>query len=300
MATFNSTVTLYMNTINRSISYKNMTKEINDTYWESEIIPLLYPLWHSDRDRLEVFSAFSDGKYHITRNKYVRNHKEATGKWVSYEFEYANLDKEAADALKSAIIDKFLAYKESLERDIESTMEREFVSNKLLSWEKIRLIRNFLLEESDFIMMPDYSISDEEKAMWIDYRQYLRDIPTIGFANPFEVSFPITPNVYLERKQVDLPEDHYGDQGRNDPYLENTDYHFWKPTSNTLENWNQRMALYVALKLRTLPNGKVQNVFTTRSKKVFGQNTLADEQKKWKTSEDYINSLLEAIEEGRV
>lgn len=40
-----------------------------------------------------------------------------------------------------------------------------------------RIIRDNLLKETDVKMLPDYPITAEEKALWIKYRQYLRDFP---------------------------------------------------------------------------------------------------------------------------
>lgn len=294
MAVVNQNVLLYLNTITRTITYQNSTKHIDDKYWDTSIIPLLYPLWHSDRDKLEVFSAFKDGGYHITRNKYVRNHKESTGKWVSYEFELADLDPDAAEALTNSLVQAYLDYKDSLNVSIETAMEREFVQKVELSWIKIRLIRNFLLSDCDYIMMPDYECDPAEMILWKRYRQYLRDITEKGFPTPSDVQFPITPIEYLARIEEQYPAE-YGDMGRSDEYLTNTEYHFWSPTVNTLENWNQRMAIYMALKIRTVPAHTLSEVYTRKVRRRFGENPFDME-----STEGYVNSLLEAIEDGRL
>ena len=48
-------VEILVNTLDRSIQYKSIRKEINDDYWESDIVPILYPLWDSAKDKLEMF-----------------------------------------------------------------------------------------------------------------------------------------------------------------------------------------------------------------------------------------------------
>ena len=48
-------VELYLNALDKTIQYKNIRKEINDAYWNSDIIPLLYPLWDDPKDKLETF-----------------------------------------------------------------------------------------------------------------------------------------------------------------------------------------------------------------------------------------------------
>mgnify|MGYP001063494016 CR=1 FL=1 len=48
--------------------------------------------------------------------------------------------------------------------------------DELLAKEK-RESRDSLLRDSDLRMLPDYPITEEEKGLWIKYRQYLRDLP---------------------------------------------------------------------------------------------------------------------------
>ena len=48
--------------------------------------------------------------------------------------------------------------------------------------EELRLVRNRLLSESDWTVMPDSPLSDSKKAEWKTYRQALRDITKT--ANP--------------------------------------------------------------------------------------------------------------------
>lgn len=56
--------------------------------------------------------------------------------------------------------------------------------------ERVRSIRNGLLQETDYIMLPDYPLQD--KTQWENYRQQLRDITEqAGF--PDNVVYPIKP-----------------------------------------------------------------------------------------------------------
>ena len=55
-----------------------------------------------------------------------------------------------------------------------------------LSKEMMRKERNKLLQESDFRALPDYP----KREKWINYRQELRDFPTIW---TLDISFPIQP-----------------------------------------------------------------------------------------------------------
>lgn len=60
--------------------------------------------------------------------------------------------------------------------------------------EQVRSKRDFLLEETDYLLTPDYPISPEDLALVKAYRQELRDVPQQeGF--PEKVTFPELPKV---------------------------------------------------------------------------------------------------------
>lgn len=57
---------------------------------------------------------------------------------------------------------------------------------------QVRAQRDEMIAQTDYLMMPDYPISDEDKALVEAYRQALRDIPEQeGF--PSEVQWPVAP-----------------------------------------------------------------------------------------------------------
>lgn len=57
---------------------------------------------------------------------------------------------------------------------------------------QVRAKRDALLAETDFLMMPDYPLGEEDSAALKAYRQGLRDVPTQeGF--PSEVAWPELP-----------------------------------------------------------------------------------------------------------
>lgn len=47
--------------------------------------------------------------------------------------------------------------------------------DEVLAEEK-RAIRNQYLTDADKYMLPDFPVSDEERALWVKYREYLRNI----------------------------------------------------------------------------------------------------------------------------
>ena len=52
------------------------------------------------------------------------------------------------------------------------------------------LVREILLDNSDWTQLPDVPLSDEKKAEWVSYRQALRDITTQPEGS---VSWPVEP-----------------------------------------------------------------------------------------------------------
>ena len=57
-------------------------------------------------------------------------------------------------------------------------IERARLNAIEFSWTKLRTERNIRLSNSDWVMLPDVSLTTEKKEEWITYRQALRDLPT--------------------------------------------------------------------------------------------------------------------------
>lgn len=296
-------VILQLNTVAHSISYQSVTKYVDDSFWNTEIIPILYPLWHSDRDKLEIFAALEGDTYYVTRNKYTRDYTNDTAKWVSYEYPLAELDPVAAKDLKDKLVEKFIEYRENINNGIEGALQAEFINKTDVTWEKVRLIRNFLLQDSDFAVLPDSQITDgNELQMWKDYRQKLRDIPGENWATPYDCTFPITPTEYKTREEFGIPEsvqNQYGNFGKGDAYLSNKEFHYWRPTHQTLESWKNRMALYVALRVRSSDHRlNISNIFTHSMNNMHHADPLQPNIND--TSSTWIDNLLKSIEAGEV
>jgi hypothetical protein len=57
---------------------------------------------------------------------------------------------------------------------------------------RARAQRNMLLAETDYMLMPDYPLTDEQREAWTAYRQALRNLPEQeGW--PFEITWPVKP-----------------------------------------------------------------------------------------------------------
>lgn len=60
-------------------------------------------------------------------------------------------------------------------------------------WAIARWWRNALLSESDWSQTADNSLNEEQRQVWRDYRQTLREIPE-SFEDPRDVVFPDLPS----------------------------------------------------------------------------------------------------------
>ncbi|WP_275286924.1 tail fiber assembly protein [Halomonas elongata] len=65
------------------------------------------------------------------------------------------------------------------------------------AWRLVRAQRDTLLRDSDYAVMPDYPLTESQKADVTAYRQALRDIPQ-GFDTPDAVEWPTKPEVLMQ------------------------------------------------------------------------------------------------------
>ena len=188
-----SSTSLYLNAFDKSIQYEGIMKTIDDDYWTKEIVPILYPMWDSDNDKLEVFVQYKDGTSRMNKTKYSRNQKTGVYKWISYQFDLTPFTTEIAD-LNTRLIEKFTEYRQGQENDLERALAASFSQTSILNWTKVALIRNFLLMDSDWTQLGDAPVTAEQKTQWQTYRQKLRDIPADQKnKSASTVVFPITP-----------------------------------------------------------------------------------------------------------
>ena len=307
-------VELYLNALDQTIQYKNIRKEINDAYWNSDIIPLLYPLWDDPKDKLETFVYREDDSYSVARCKYKKNFKTDSFTWVSYDFDPKAIDDNAATTLKDALKLKFIEYKDIQENDYQRAVSAEYARTNAITWKRVKIIRQFLLQDSDYTQMPDAPGSDELKELWKQYRQYIRDLPSLQqIDSPYNVVYPITPNEYLERKTLAVdPEvkEKIGDQGTDSTYLTSS-YHFWKMQEANLAKYTQRMSFYIASKLATSSSdidaiaGRIMiSPFITKWT-AMGHNNAEEEAaairlENDKLGVDYLDDLIKKIESGEI
>ena len=194
---------LQVDAIQKTVTYKSVTKNITDTYWTSDIVPVLYPLWDSDKDKLVLFAWYANDIYMAQKRKYTKNFKTDTFYWNDYEMEDVGSTegKKVFDKFKEAF---FIA--DSLEEtEYQSTFSKIYVKTSAVSWLSVRLSRNFLLSETDWVFVEDSGVSADDKELYKKYRKKLRDIPSdTATTDPVGVKFPINPSYY---KNVILQKD---------------------------------------------------------------------------------------------
>ena len=246
-------VVLYVNAINKTMAKNGVTKTISDAFWTSDIVPILYPLWDSDRDKLESFIRYNDGISLMNKNKYQRNQKTGAYKWVSYEMDLAGFEKSDVDDLYTKLSDKFVEYRGLDDTDLETQLAAQFAKEEYTNWTKIRLIRNFLLMDSDWTQVGDAPLTADQKTQWTAYRTKLRNIPSEQSSIPAsEVKFPITPTKYA---------DMLAENASLGEYLA-TNSQFYFLGQSVFRKFSKRLTTYLAMAITTeaidgLPQNRV-------------------------------------------
>ena len=270
-----SQTSLYLNAFDKTIQVDGIMKTIDDDYWTASIVPILYPMWDSDNDKLEVFIKYKDGTAKMNKTKYTRNQKTGVYKWVSYQFELAPFMPTEVNDLESKLKEKFTEYRVGQENDLERALAAHFSKTAILNWTKVTLIRNFLLMDSDWTQLGDAQLSAEEKAKWVTYRQKLRDIP----ADQKEVAantvvFPITPT-----KHAKLADSY--------DYLQDVT-HFYTIPQSVYSKFSTRIVNYLALAIGTVAIDEMPVVRVSRPADTIQPNT----------GDTTLDNILKMIDEG--
>lgn len=157
--------------VKQKIFYKNSSLDLTD----EERIALeasLPEYWHTQKDRLVRFEYYDD-MYFCERYKDYFDYKTRETSQKYYKYDVATDDQ--AQQLYAFFLNQYTKIKIAR---IENLYEK--ISGEVgdLTYVKYSLLesRNELLKDSDFVMMPDYPIDEDEKAKWATYRQELRDL----------------------------------------------------------------------------------------------------------------------------
>ena len=266
------TVALFVNATTRQIQCDGLTKSISDDYWTKEISPVLYPLWDSDRDKLESFIFYKDETSKMLKNKYQRDQKTKAYKWVSYEFDTSEFTALEIKGLYNTLHDKFVNYRDIEDYDLDAKLRSIYAKDNMVNWNKLKMMRKFLLMDCDWTQAPDSPLTDEVKAQWVVYRQKLRDIPSDQQGVPaVEVEFPITPSKYATRVA----------DGDTEEYLADTKHHYFYLNQAVLKKYTDRILTYLSISIA------VDNIDALPVSRIFDSNT-----------ETNLDSILEQIAAG--
>ena len=207
----------------RQIVFRGIVKVVPDNYWQDEVVPKLYPLWDTEKDRLIDFSYYDNATYHCTRRKHVKNFRTGEYEWRNYEMEQNEVA--AATTFYEFLKDVFFNIESIEKEEFQDELARMYGEVRTESWLSIRLARNFLLAETDYVFCSDVTISDEKKAMYQTYRQKLRELPqTFGDSEPNKVKFPMSPEAWEAVFKVNNPDAVYLET--EDQWLELSSFFF--------------------------------------------------------------------------
>ena len=234
-----------LDVIAQELSYMGTAKPIPENYWKDTLVPLLYPEWDTDKDKLTTFSYYSDSnKYIAARRKFVRNFKTNTDEWKDYEMEA--VDNTKANTLKDKLIEGWYLIDSIDNNNYQEELAQMYAKQSTVTPLSVRLARNFLLDESDWVMCTDCPLSDDDKALYATYRTKLRDITkTPEFSSNAEgTKFPISPEFY---NKIYKPENAGVD------YL-TTDNQFLPLANHYLKQFKDKIAHFLLLKSLTETN----------------------------------------------
>jgi hypothetical protein len=221
---------LQLNAVQRQVNYRGMTRDLTDSYWNDHIAPKLYPLWDSDKDKLILFTYYDTGAFHVQRRKFIKNFATQDYEWKDYEMEVHDT-KEALEIFE-ALKEGFYLIDSVEKENYQQELAKAYIEGKKVTWYGIRLARNFLLDDTDWVFGGDSPISDEEKVLWKTYRQALRDIPqNSSYTEAHDVKFPISPEDWKK---------YYKPEKESEGYLESEDQYL-KLSAYFLSTFKERI-----------------------------------------------------------
>tara|TARA_A100001201_G_scaffold143670_1_gene146609 strand:+ start:1787 stop:2629 length:843 start_codon:yes stop_codon:yes gene_type:complete len=275
-------VVVQINALERMIIVDGKTEFIDEDYWNANIQNILFPFWTSDLDRLIHLNYFSDGSYGIEKKKYVYDRATKERKWKTYQWREPTEDevREVAERLK----EKYFEFQDSDQETIQEKLFNEYGRWNKVSWEGIRMIRNFLLADCDWTQMPDAAIDADLKAQWTAYRTKLRQLPQdYDGQDADEVRFPINPVMYARFLTKRGDNDELVNEGKE--YLATSDQ-FGIFSATTYGEYAKRIVMTIA------SNYKVKNPDVIFKPANFTQNFTNDQ--------DELEALLRAVQESNV
>jgi hypothetical protein len=158
--------------VERYISYNGHRLDFTEQEY-NDFLSRIPELWNTDRDRLLYFVLFFDKTYLAQREKDVFNYGTRLTEEKLYNFD--EISDVELNLFTSFLVDEYTKLKISRTENFYDEILSK-VSD--LSYMKFQIIdlRDKLLEDSDYLMMPDYPLDEADREDWKAYRQQLRDI----------------------------------------------------------------------------------------------------------------------------
>ena len=197
MAITNKTVQI--SGLNKTIVRGGYSRTFSDKDWETFITPIIYPLWHSDKDILIAFN-YQDSPvetWKCEKKKYVRNHTTGEYFWKPYLF--TEVETDVVQKFVADIDEAFDAQLSTEFSDIQHRMSKVIEQSKGLSLTRVKAWRDFFLRSSDWSMLEDAPVTADEKEQWKKYRKLCRELPDqfeSGTQVLAEIKIPIDTIIY--------------------------------------------------------------------------------------------------------
>ena len=156
------------------------------------------------------------------------------------------VDNAKALTLKDKLIEGFYLIDSIENTNFEVELAQMYAKQATVTPLSVRLARNFLLDETDWVMCSDCPLSADDKALYTTYRTKLRDLTgTPEFSGNAEgTKFPITPEFYNKIYKIENP---------SNAYLA-TDDQFLPLSGHYLKVFKEKIAHFLLLKSVTQTN----------------------------------------------
>ena len=294
-----ATQLLQVNAITKVIRYQGIEKTIPDSYWTSDITPVIYPNWDADKDKLVMFAWYDNNSYICQRRKYTMNFKTNAFEWRDYEMD--QVDDGSGQTLYNKFKDTFFLIDSLETEEYQNEFAKIHAKTATTSWLTTRLARNFLLSETDHVLLPDAPYTADEIAMYKTYRTKLRDLPAeANSTDPTDLKFPINPKYFVDVFKKKFPDATY--LGSSDQFVALSAHYgttFTEKFASYLIVKDITDSLYNKSFMEALDSAGMVHKQSLRSlpeKPATGDFTDAEKER----TKDYLSKMIEEIEKGNI
>jgi len=198
------------------------------------------------------------------------------------------VDNAKATTLKDKLIEGWYLIDSIENTNFQTELAQMYAKQAQITPLSVRLARNFLLDESDWVMCSDCPLSADDKALYTTYRTKLRDLTgTAEFSgNAAGTKFPISPEFYNKIYKVENP---------SNAYLA-TDDQFLPLANHYLKQFKDKIAHFMLLKSLTQTNYFSQLIIEYQQAKPHLDETEEIPMDAAKKA-DFLNLLIQKAQE---